>query len=129
METSETRRETGREASVESSGREHTSRETTKGTSGDKCKNIQPCVSRVRRDKWETSATRTETSRETSGDRCKNIRPTVSRVGKGNISRGTLMRLRGPERTGRQVGDKCKIMRPKAPKVRWDRRETSGKQV
>ena len=94
-------------------------------------------------DKGETSVNSTQSGRQ-GGDKCKLMRPKAPRVGdKG----GTSVKSCGPknpewetsvgdkcgrqvwetsvgDKCGRQVGDKCKFMRPNAPRV-GDKGETS----
>ena len=138
METSEARRETSRERSVNSSNREHRSKKTSN----------RPSVIQSRPKKWETS-----------GDRCKNKHPDKciqSRQRKHLIGpqdpEGDKRKSMQPEhpecigdrerqgggkpeyrRQGRQVGDKCTITRPEQQSVletgRRGRQVTSGRQV
>ena len=119
-------------------------------TSGDKSKNMRPSVSRVGRNKWETSVKASgqehvsrETSKETSGDsgdKCKNIRPSVIRVGrdksetsvdKCNKCKTTRPRASGQEYLARDkqretTGDKCKNIPPSVSTAVRDKWVTSG---
>ena len=99
METSEARRETSRERSVNSSNREHRSKKTSN----------RPSVIQSRPKKWETS-----------GDRCKNKHPAKCIQSR---QRKHLTRPRGPR--GRQAQKHA----ARAPRVYWRQGETSGRQV
>ena len=118
METSEARRETSRERSVNSSNREHGSKKTSN----------RPSVIQSRPKKWETS-----------GDRCKNKHPDKciqSRQRKHLIGpqdpegdKRKSMQPEHPECIGdqeRQVGDKCKSMQPEHPECIGDRERQGG---
>ena len=116
METSETKRETSGETSVKSSNREHPSRETSKGTSGDKCKNIRPCVSGVGRG---------NISRRTL------IRPrTQSVLGQKGDEWETSVKSCGPStQSVLETRETSVKSRGQSSRVYPERRETSGRQV
>ena len=99
METSEARRETSRERSVNSSNREHRSKKTSN----------RPSVIQSRPKKWETS-----------GDRCKNKHPAKCIQSR---QRKHLTRPRGPR--GRQAQKHA----ARAPRVYWRQGETTGRQA
>ena len=118
------------ETNVEASGQEYLSRETSKETSRDKCKNIRPSVSRVGRDKWETSVYNKNGKKQ--GDKWETR---VKSSGQEHLSRDrdnwktSVTSVESP-RVGRQVGDKCKNMWPRAPSGRQVQNHVpSGRQV
>ena len=96
---------------------------------GDKCKLMRPKTPRVRRQVWETSGETSVNSCsprkpecETSGRQCKMWETSERQVGRQVEE--TSVNSCGPrhpdwewETSGKQVGDKCKLMRPKAPRV------------
>ena len=118
------------ETSVNSCGPRHPEWETSVG---DKCKLMRPKAPRVgdkcegevgdkcgpRHPEWETSVGH---KWKTSVNSCGRTHPSVrdkweTSVKKNHSAQGTL--------SGRQVEDKCKLMRPKAPRVR----DKCGRQV
>ena len=69
------------------------------------------------------------------GNKCKQGTQSGRQGGDKEETSGNSCGPRNPEREtsvgdkcGRQVGDKCKLMRPKAPRV-GDKGETRGRQV
>ena len=133
------------DTSVRASGQEYLSRETSKETSRDKCKNIRPIVFRVGRDKPETSATSVknkslqprvpnhETKRQletsvTSGQVCLEVRDKWGTSGDKCNKKGEAS---GQECLSRETskeasGDKCHNIRPSVSRVGRDKWETSG---
>ena len=82
---------------------------------GDKCRLMQPKEPRVG-DKWETSV---GDKWETSG------RQVQTHAAQGTQSGRQVWETSEGDKCGRQVGDKCKIMRPKTPRVK----DKCGRQV
>ena len=117
---------------------------------GDKCKLVRPketrvgvgdkwetsvnsCAPQSVGDKWKTSVNSCDPRNPSVRDKCetsvKIMRPEEPRVGKGDKCGETSVNSCGPRTPEWEwetsVGDKCKLMRPKAPRVGG----TSGRQV